>query len=342
MKMYSLKYLIIPVYTLICYTHTMLKVSINSSKNLLAFSAGIDSSALFFLLIEENIPFDIAIVDYGQRASSKDEIIYATQLAHKYNKKCFISTYPNELSFNEKNARDYRYSFFDEIMQEHSYEALLTAHQLNDKLEWFLMQLSRGAGLNELLGLEEMVYKDNYVIYRPLLEYSKEQLQEYLDNNNYKYFIDATNQDTNYTRNYFRHNFSDKFIKEYQEGVVRSFKYLAKDQDSLFQNIDKEIIEQLHIYTFNGDINIAIRIIDKDLKERGILLTKASRDEICEQKELVISHKIAVAICNKKIYTAPYLQVIMDKEFKEKCRVNKIPKHIRPYLYTLDLQEFSF
>ena len=320
----------------------MLKVSINTSKNLLAFSAGIDSSALFFLLIEENIPFDIAIVDYEQRASSKDEVIYATQLAHKYNKKCFIATYPKELSFNEKNARDYRYNFFDEIMQENSYECLLTAHQLNDKLEWFLMQLSRGAGLNELLGLEEKVYKKGYVICRPLLEYSKEQLQEYLDVNNHKYFIDETNQDTTFRRNYFRHNFSDKFIKEYQDGVVRSFQYLSKDQESLLQNIEKKVIKNLHVYSFSGDINIAIRIIDKDLKERGILLTKATRNEICEKKELVISHKIAVAISNKKIYIAPYLQESMDKEFKEMCRINEIPKHIRPYLYTLGLEEFSF
>jgi len=318
----------------------MIKLTINTTSNLLAFSGGIDSTALFFLLENQNIPFDIAIIDYEQRDSSKDEVIYATQLAHKYNKKCFIATFDKELTFNEKNARDYRYRFFKELIKEHSYETLLTAHQLNDKLEWFLMQLSRGAGVNELLGLEEFIYKNNYTINRPLLEYSKEQLQEYLDTNNYKYFIDETNFNQNYTRNYFRHNFSDKFLSKYQKGVVRSFEYLKKDQESLLQNIKKEHIEKLTIYQFNGDINIAIKLIDKDLKERGILLTKASRDEICEKKELVVSHKFAIAITDTKIYIAPYLQNNMDKEFKEKCRRKKIPKHIRPYIYTLE--NFSF
>jgi len=314
--------------------------NLKTTKNLLAFSAGIDSSALFFLLVEQNIPFDIAIVDYKQRDSSKDEVIYATQLAHKYNKECFISTFDKDLKFNEKQARDYRYKFFDALMKEHSYTTLLTAHQLNDKLEWFLMQLSRGAGLNELLGLEETLEKEDYVIKRPLLCLSKEQLKEYLDINKHKYFIDETNLDESYTRNYFRHNFSDKFLKEYQDGVTKSFEYLQKDQSSLFNNIEKEIYKELHIYTFNGDINIAIKLIDKELKKRGILLTKATRDEICEKKELVVSHKIAVAILENKIYIAPYLQNTMEKEFKEKCRIHNIPKHIRPYVYTLE--DFSF
>jgi len=318
----------------------MLKIRVNSTKNLLAFSGGIDSTALFFLLVGQNIPFDIAIVDYGQRNSSKDEVIYATQLAHKYNKKCFISTFPNELVFNEKAARDYRYKFFEELIQEHSYKTLLTAHQLNDKLEWFLMQLSRGAGLSELLGLEESIEKETYTIQRPLLEFSKEELQNYLDTNNHKYFIDETNFNEEYTRNYFRHNFSDKLIKEYKDGIVKSFEYLQNDQNSLLNDIEKKVFEKLHIYRFNGDINIAINLIDKDLKQRGYLITKATRDEIKQKKELVISHEIAVAITDRTIYIAPYLQVNMDKKFKEQCRVNNIPKQIRPYLSTV--KEFSF
>ena len=132
-----------------------IKLDIHSSKNLLAFSAGIDSTALFFLMIDNNINFDIAIVNYNQREQSKDEVIYATQLAHKYNKKCFISEFPKNKQFSEKSARDFRYNFFDEIIEKEIYKSLLTAHQLNDKLEWFLMQLTKGAGLTELFGMEE-------------------------------------------------------------------------------------------------------------------------------------------------------------------------------------------
>ena len=74
----------------------MIPLEISTKKNLLAFSAGIDSSALFFLLIENNIPFDIAIVNYNMRNQSKDEVIYAKQLATKYKKQIFLKEFPKE------------------------------------------------------------------------------------------------------------------------------------------------------------------------------------------------------------------------------------------------------
>lgn len=311
-------------------------VQIETKKNLLAFSAGIDSTALFFILMQNGIDFDIAIVDYNQRKQSKDEVIYATQLAHKYKKKCFIEEFKPDQKFNEKSARDFRYKFFDKIMITESYEALITAHQLNDKLEWFLMQLSKGAGLSELLGMEKQTSRDNYLVIKPLLEYSKRQLQDYLDEQNIKYFIDDSNMDQKYKRNYFRHNFSDKFLDNFQEGVSKSFEYLQNDLDSLFDNIKVERYKLLCIYRYNSDKNIALRIIDKELKQRGIVISKATRDEILLQRMIVISHKIAVALEEDKIWIAPFIKVKMDKRFKDKCRRGKIPENIRGYISTLD------
>ena len=311
------------------------KMQIQTTKNLLAFSAGIDSSALFFLLVEQNIPFDMAIVNYNQRAESKDEVIYATNLAHKYNKKCFVNEFPKNKKFSEKSARDYRYEFFDEIIKKQNYQALITAHQLNDKCEWFLMQFTKGAGLNELIGMEKVSYKDNYTILKPLLDYSKQSLKQYLLDNKHKFFEDKTNYDEKYKRNYFRHNFSDKLIENFEQGILNSFKYLEIDNNSLFNNISKEQFSELNIYSFSGDLNIAIRIIDKDLKKRGIIISNATREEIISNKEVVVSHKIAIAIDNNKIYIAPYITKSLDKKFKEKCRVNKIPKNIRAYISTL-------
>ncbi|MEA2018370.1 MAG: tRNA lysidine(34) synthetase TilS [Campylobacterota bacterium] len=315
-----------------------ININIDTTNNLLAFSAGVDSTALFFLMVENNIPFDIAIVDYNQRVQSKDEVIYATQLAHKYDKKCFISAYPKEAKFSEKNARDFRHNFFDEIITEsgNNYETLITAHQLNDKLEWFLMQLTKGAGLSELLGMEKINYKNGYKVLKPLLEYSKESLIKYLVTNNIKYFIDETNTDQKYKRNYFRHNFSDELLKKYEVGISNSFGYLKNDYESLFGDVKLKSYEKLNIYKFNGDLNIAIRIIDKDLKKRGIIISTATRDEIIDKKELVVSHKIAVSILEEKIFIAPYLDKIMDKKFKEKCRVAKVPKNVRGYISTLE------
>ena len=190
--------------------------AIKNQKNLLAFSAGVDSTALFFLLLKQNIPFDIAIVDYNLRVQSKDEIAYANELALKYKKQIFIKNVNLENYSNfEKTARDIRYSFFEEIILNEKYENLITAHQLNDKLEWFFMQLSKGAGLVELIGFNEFEQKENYKIYKPLLNITKEQLENYLKINNYKYFVDESNFDEKYKRNFFRHNFSNPFLENF-------------------------------------------------------------------------------------------------------------------------------
>ena len=312
---------------------------INTTKNLLAFSGGVDSSALFFILLENNIPFDIAIVNYNLREQSEKEIEYAKELALRYKKEIFIKEVRIENQSNfEKKARDIRYSFFEEIINKNSYETLITAHQLNDKFEWFLMQLSKGAGLAEILSFEEKTKKGTYTVCRPLINLARDDLKKYLKNKNIKYFIDESNFDEKYKRNYFRKNFSNNFIKEYKEGTKKSFEYLQNDLNSL--NINQKPllkIEELEIFKISKDDNINIRIIDKSLKQRGFLLSKNQRDEILEKKECVISHKIAVNLKSNYIFITPYLTLTMDKKFREKCRVNKLPKNIRAYIFKRDI-----
>ncbi len=320
--------------------------AIKESKNLLAFSAGVDSSALFFLLLKQNIPFDIAIVNYNVRVQSKDEVKYAKELALKYNKQIYIKDIKLESTSNfEKTARDIRYKFFEEIIDENSYETLITAHQLNDKLEWFLMQLTKGAGLVELIGFNEFEQKENYKVYKPLLEITKEELESFLKQENIKYFIDNSNFDEKYKRNYFRHNFSDKLLSEYTNGIKKSFKYLQDDINSL--NIEITPIKnfnELEIYQNQKDNNLNIRIIDNSLKKRGFLLSSGQREEILKQKEITISHKINISIKEDLIWICPNVSSIMDKKFKETCRINKIPKNVRNYIYykKIDIKELVF
>ncbi|WP_157352495.1 tRNA lysidine(34) synthetase TilS [Aliarcobacter butzleri] len=320
--------------------------AIKESKNLLAFSAGVDSSALFFLLLKQNIPFDIAIVNYNVRVQSKDEVLYAKELALKYNKQIYIKEVKLETTSNfEKMARDIRYKFFEEIIHENSYEILITAHQLNDKLEWFLMQLTKGAGLIELIGFNEFEQKENYKVYKPLLEITKEELENFLKQENIKYFIDNSNFDEKYKRNYFRHNFSDKLLNEYTNGIKKSFKYLQNDINSLNIKIKPiKVFDELEIYQNQKDNNLNIRIIDNTLKKRGFLLSSAQREEILKQKEITISHKINISIKEDFIWICPNVSSIMDKKFKEICRINKIPKNVRNYIYykKIDIKELVF
>jgi len=306
---------------------------LKSRKNLLAFSAGVDSSALFFLLLEHNIKFDIAIVDYGVRTQSKDEVTHAKKLAKKYKLFCHSIKAPNFTSHFEKQARDFRYEFFDSLVTIEGYDNIITAHQLNDQLEWMLMRLSKGAGLSELLGLEPLSKRENYTLVRPLLSHSKNELLYYLKTNAYPYFIDKSNSDEKYERNRFRHQFSDALMVEYKEGIKRSFDYLRKDKEALENNFKTiHTHKELHIIKVQ-DTQAKVKATDVTLKKLGYLLSAAQRKEIENEKDLVIGGKWAVSLHDDLLYIAPYLTTDMPKTFKEACRKAKIPAKVRAYYY---------
>jgi tRNA(Ile)-lysidine synthase len=306
---------------------------LKNKKNLLAFSAGVDSSALFFLLLENNIKFDIAIVDYGLRKQSKDEVVHANKLAKKHKLFCHHIEAPTFESHFEKQARDFRYDFFETLIKEYNYDTLLTAHQLNDQLEWLLMRLTKGAGVSELLGLEALSKRENYTLVRPLLPYAKEELLSYLKANDFPYFVDESNRDEKYERNRFREQFSDALICEYKEGIARSFAYLRKDKESLESEFETVYTEKSLCIVKLHRLSSKVKATDMTLKKLGYLLSASQRSEIAKENSLVIGGTWAVALQDTLLYIAPYLTGEMPKVFKEQCRVAKIPSKIRPYIF---------
>ena len=314
----------------------MLTINISvlkDKKNLLAFSAGVDSSALFFLLIDNHIPFDIALVNYGTRENSDKEEAHARHLAKQYHLTCYSIRAPRFNSHFEHNARNFRYDFFEKLIEKYGYNNLLTAHQLNDQLEWFLMRLTKGAGVSELIGLEEVSQRKNYTLIRPLLQYSKEELQAYLDSHLHTYFIDESNSDEKYERNRFRKTFSDPLIGEFKEGIKRSFAYLKKDKSLLEEKFETYYADKkLRIIKIN-DNQITSKAVDLTLKSLGYLLSAYQRQEVEQENSLVIGGEWAIEIQDDLLFIAPYLNTDMPKKFKERCRIKKIPSKIRPYLY---------
>jgi tRNA(Ile)-lysidine synthase len=308
--------------------------ALKSSKNLLAFSGGVDSSALFFMLVEAGVEFDMAIVDYNVRASSKDEIAYAQELSSRYKKRLFEKAVNIKAANFEAEARRVRYEFFEDIVKQNGYDTLLFAHHLGDRLEWFLMRFVRGAGAVELCGFEQVEKRDGYRIVRPLLECVKEELLEFLTKNGHKYFIDESNFDEKYERNRFRKYFSEPLLREHKEGILRSFKALLNDKEKLFPK-EYERIDSL--YFFKRDEN-EIRLISKISKFFKIVLSSKQRDEIEKLNECVISGKIAIGKNDDFVFIAPFEQdVVMSKEFKESCRKAKLPKNIRGYMFAQNI-----
>ncbi|MCV6608001.1 MAG: tRNA lysidine(34) synthetase TilS [Campylobacterales bacterium] len=306
---------------------------LKDKKNLLGFSYQTDSTALFYTLLKNDVPFDIAMVDYGVREESKEEIKAGKKLCKKHNKK-FFSKEAEKIEKNfEANARKIRYDFFEEIIKEKNYDNLLTAHQLNDKLEWFFMQFGKGAGICELKGLDLISEKKSYKIIRPFLTFSKEEIENFLKENNFHYFVDHTNQDEKYKRNFIRSNFANDFIKQYKDGVLKSFEYIQKDCDYILKEYNYKKIKDLYILKEREEL-ISIKEIELTIKKMGYILSKPQKDEILKTKDCVIGGEIAISFHNQKIFINPFIEnLTMDKKFKERCRVLKIPSKLRKYIY---------
>jgi len=306
--------------------------TLKNSKNLLAFSAGVDSTALFFMLLENEVNFDIAIVNYGIREQAKEEIAYAKELAQIYNKKIYISNAPKFDSNFEKQARDFRYEFFEEIIQKYNYEHLFTAHQLNDKLEWLLMRLGKGAGTLELGGMQPITKKRGYLLIRPLLNDTKDELLEYLHKNSIKYFIDKSNYNLKFERNRYK-EIVKTMLKNGKNGFVKSFDILAKESAILKSNYTLILQEKELIVVKVFNEQLIDTVASKYLKELGYLISGKERVEFAKHKSIVAGRKWALEFTNNTLYIAPYVKIVIPKEFKEKYRVAKIPPKIRGYIY---------
>ena len=316
---------------------------LKSGRNLLAFSHGVDSTALFYLLDEAGVEFDIAIVDYNVRAQSKDEVASARDLAVKFNKQIYLkSVHLGESNF-EHEARAVRYDFFAEICRKHGYENLILAHQFDDKFEWFLMQLGRGAGLSELLGMQELETREDYVIARPLLGVRKCELERFLKGRNLKYFTDETNLTNRFKRGFIRAKFSEPFLDEYFSGVKKSFEFLAADALNLTPEISNPAPK---IYLIKRGPS-ELRGVDQTCKRLGLVLSSAQRNECarCLEKgtNCVLGGKVAVGASINFILVTPYIKAAMEKKFKEACRRLAIPPINRGFLFAsgADLSKFK-
>lgn len=308
---------------------------LQKGKSLLAFSGGADSTALLFLLLEHKISFDIAIVDYGLREQSKDEVAYAKELACEYNFTCHSVAAPKFEKNFEANARSFRYSYFESLIKEHGYTNLLTAHHLGDRLEWFLMQLTKGAGLAELLGMQDEENRNGYTLLRPLLHTTKESLIEYLLSHAKNYFTDTTNADLTYKRNYFRHSFSNPLLEAYASGIAKSFEYLERDKNSLIERVEITEVEEFAYFKSSGDKRSDIFAIDKYLKTRLHMPTAKERELLENERTVVLGRKFLVTRHVNFLFIAPFshAEIHMPKEFKEKMRLLRIEPKLRPYLY---------
>ena len=99
-------------------------------------------------------------------------------------------------------ARNERYRFLNKIKDENGYTHICTAHHLDDSIESFLINFSRGSGLNGLSGIQS----DKEMYLRPIIDYSRAEIEDYVSKNEVPYREDSSNASSKYIRNKIRHD----------------------------------------------------------------------------------------------------------------------------------------
>lgn len=219
-----------------------------NQKVLLAVSGGIDSMVLWHLMYHAKKFHGVAHVNFSLRENESDLDQQMVQdLAKDWNVPFHTITVNTTAYANEKGisiqmaAREIRYDFFEELKQQEGYEVIATAHHLEDNIETFFINLDRGTGLRGLRGISSTFDR-----YRPLLQFTKDEIRAYALENKIVFREDRSNTDVKYQRNWFRHEIIKPW-KERNPGFLEKMKsnltYLSEANQLLDEVIQKETEE---------------------------------------------------------------------------------------------------
>lgn len=224
-------------------------------------SGGPDSMALLDLMIKLKSELDLVLVvahvNHNIREESKEEEAYLREFCNNMGLhfECFkIEHYGDDNFHNE--ARTIRYNFFDKVCKDYNAKFLLTAHHGDDLVETILMRIVRGSSLKGYSGFSKVIVKDDYTILRPLITVTKDDLTNYCNENNIKYFIDKSNLKDVYTRNRYR-KYVLPFLKEEDKMVHEKFLKFSETLLEYNNYIEREVSQVINKVFKNGVLDIS-------------------------------------------------------------------------------------
>jgi tRNA(Ile)-lysidine synthase len=298
---------------------------LENKKLLIAISGGVDSVVLTQLFHQLKFAISLAHCNFNLRGEESDiDEVFVKGLGNKLQLKTFTVSFQTE-DYASKNkvstqvaARELRYDWFETLINEHAFDYVLTAHHADDNLETFLINLSRGTGLEGLTGIPEI----NKTIVRPLLIFSREEIEQYATLNKIDWREDKSNESTKYLRNKIRHQIVP-ILKEINPNLLDSFQHTIDNLQGS-QDIINDTIEAFKKKTLqnseNGIVKIEVSEIKKVVNHKAYLHQLLKEYGFTEWNDIVT---LLDAQSGKQVFSKTH-RLLKDRTFLLLSEINQI------------------
>lgn len=231
------------------------------SKILVALSGGSDSVALLRVLLQLGFLCEAAHCNFHLRGEESDrDELFVRRMCEELGVKLHVTHFETEHYAQEKGvsiemaARELRYAWFEEVRCSTQSDVIAVAHHLDDSVETFLLNLSRGTGIN---GLKGIPVRNGYIV-RPFLNVSRDEITDYLEFLHQNYVTDSTNLENVYTRNKIRLDIIPLFRQinpSFCESVSETANRLS-EVAMVYQQAMKDALRRVCISNQIVDINL--------------------------------------------------------------------------------------
>ena len=249
-------------------------------------SGGPDSICLLNVLknLQNELKINIVVahINHMIRKEADSETVFVQDFCEQRDIKCFVKKADVLQIAKEKKlgteevGRKIRYDFFEEVKNIVGGNKIATAHNANDNAETVLMNFLRGSGSTGLKGIEPI--RDNKLI-RPIIECTRQEIEQYCNEKGLNPKYDKTNQENIYTRNkirnmlipYIQENFNPNII----ETINRMSNLIATDE-MYFKSIVKQSYKETFISRTEKEIILDLKkfnVLEKVIKSRLIIYT---------------------------------------------------------------------
>ncbi|MDD6468151.1 MAG: tRNA lysidine(34) synthetase TilS [Erysipelotrichaceae bacterium] len=229
----------------------VMQIQLDASRTyVIGVSGGPDSMALLSLCIKQQIPVVVAHVNYHKRESANrdEQLVMEYCNRHQVMVEVLEPELPHKGNF-QMLARKARYEFYRSLCEKYQAQDILLAHHQDDVLETYLMQKERGSFVS-YYGIPCQRNWNGLRILRPLLEYTKAELLQYVIEQHVPYGIDESNLEDHYRRNQIRHQLVEVASEDQRRQWIKEIEKRNQEQECYLQKLDAFMlnIEDLQQY----------------------------------------------------------------------------------------------